>query len=346
MKGIAIIMMFCLHILKTEWIFQTDLIWDVSINQQNLSAIIARTFDLCITIFAFISGYGWSKNKNINGIKKIITIYVSYYTVLLLWGGPLYWIFQEGAIHISAGNLLSALLAVSSNSVRYCWYISFYALAILTVKPIFILLNKWKIHVSIKILSVLFCGLFLRVIGNRLFAFGLINDTVLGVISHYAQYMPVVLQGFIVGTDSLDVSMMKIFNMKSKRTKMYIGFGGIFLILLIKLIAQNILNIMSNFDSILAIPFMVFLSITINTSLRSGIAERILLTLSKYSLFLWLTHNVLRYELVQKFIYSFRIPVVVIAVSLLIMLPISMGLEIISSKVTSFFLGLQIKHNA
>ena len=77
-KAIAIILMFMLHLLNTEWLAEPSMLLDFQIGGVLISKAVSDTCEFCIGIFAFTTGYGWNYGfgkKNI--FRRIAEIYLS-----------------------------------------------------------------------------------------------------------------------------------------------------------------------------------------------------------------------------------------------------------------------------
>jgi len=115
LKGIALIMMVSMHLMKSEWIKYPDMLWDIKISGNCVSYLITQSVHSSTAIFAFISGYAWGNNrwKNKDILKKISSIYVSYWIVTLLVNIPC--LLLDGSRHLNGiGDMVLCLTAISS----------------------------------------------------------------------------------------------------------------------------------------------------------------------------------------------------------------------------------------
>lgn len=149
LKGIAILMMVSMHLMKTEWMNNPPLLLDPIVNGEFLSHILAESLHASTAIFAFLTGYAWGRYYK-NPIKKIASIYISFWVVALcvnlpvvLWDSIL---IQGDLSWLNLQEIVASMMAVSSNISTYCWYISFYALAAMTFHLFDKLLDATKVN--------------------------------------------------------------------------------------------------------------------------------------------------------------------------------------------------------
>lgn len=334
-KGIALILMFATHVLKTEWMTHPEWIIDITLGGQTLSAILARACDSCIGIFAFITGYSWQEGfDKKKPFARIIGLYISYWVALMAFCLPIRFLVTYGTTGtfqlVHAWNELAlSLLAVASPSVSYCWYISFFALAVLTYRPSMLLLKKLRMNGLAE--SVLLCvvGIAMRFVTRGINMVVPIPDLLMSVLSHYFQWMPVVLIGSLAKRDRLMERLDRLVQYAvGKKIKPWVAVAIAIVVLLIKVFMQAVLNIYSNLDSFFVLPLLYG-----TVSLSRGIykrCHRITKTLSllgQCSLYMWLTHSVLNYAPIQNVLYRLRLPLLILGAALLVMLPVGYGLQ-------------------
>lgn len=164
LKGIAILMMMSMHIFKTPWIDNPDLILDIKLFGENLSYIITDCIHYSTPIFAFLSGYAIQNGLTRNSkIKRIVRLYLSFWVVCIFVNIPLYYINRKFCGNdelLSAAFAVKNALALSSQVSNFCWYVSFFALAVITGDYLFRLFQKVRncyIRVGFVVVLFIFC---------------------------------------------------------------------------------------------------------------------------------------------------------------------------------------------
>lgn len=336
-KGIAIILMFALHLLKPEWMLYPELVKDIHIEGITLSAIMSRGGDICIGVFAFVTGYGWAGTFNRKRrLGRVLGIegggYLTYWIILVMFSFPMRILFtavvEKKMVHLSALEVVKSLTAISSDSVMFGWYIYFFALAVFTYPFLVKVVDGIEINGIVLVYMICFVFLVLRFMTRILFA-RIINDDALGILSHYFQWMPVVLTGHIV-------HKRKLFDRVYERISERLTENGRFIICLIgssaiytgKCFFMFSTGIYSNFDSLVMLPFMFFIlqeAVWINS--RKNIIRTVLVGLGNLSMYLWLTHSVMLYQPVQRAVFHLRYPLLILCASFIVMAPIALGIR-------------------
>ncbi|MCI9480650.1 MAG: acyltransferase [Lachnospiraceae bacterium] len=323
-KAIAIILMFMLHLLNTEWLAEPSMLLDFQIGGVLISKAVSDTCEFCIGIFAFTTGYGWNYGfgkKNI--FRRIAEIYLSYFLVLFLFNIPTGILFHEFDIQsLTTLKGIMILLSISSEGSRFCWYIYFYVLAVLTFPFLNKLIKKAKKNSIITIGLILLSFILLRT-GTRIcYGLGMFDRRVLSIIVHYLTWMPVILLGAYICDKS-------IFEFIDKKIRHIFGdsiaFPVILLssITLVKIFIQRYLGIYSNFDSVFIIPYMYAVIRIAAVLIQSEKCRKGINIIGSCSLYLWLTHSFLLYESIQPLLYVFRLPMFIIMAAIFFMMPIS-----------------------
>ena len=339
-KGIAIILMVALHRLKPEWMINPGLILDLSIRNVPVSVILARSADICIGIFAFISGYGWyynfSKKSRIRRIFGITDgIFPKYWLSLLIVSFPARLIcdyFIQGIeFKTTYLEIIRSILALSSKSSQYCWYILFFAIAVLT----FPLFKKWisnsKMHALGLIILTLGVSFIIR-IADKLFISRIsILSPIQGIITHYIQWIPAILLGSICAQTSLFERLQTLCKKNISLDSDIIGLLIAVLLYLLKVIIQFTTNVYTNIDCIIIIP-VVYGLVCMSHILQkkwNGSVFRGICFLGDYSFYIWMTHGILKYNIFQRIIYATRFPIIILTLSILIVLPFCYLLKIL-----------------
>lgn len=341
LKGFAIILMFFLHILSPGVLSRPEKIVDFTINGQYLSSYLALSGNICIGIFAFITGYGWAGNFDQKTYAERIYrphggVYYLFYVAMFLFCFPvrgICWYIETGELlKISLKDAIFGLTAYHSESVFYGWYVYFYAMAVLTYKLFKALFDR--VHLKNDILNILFIlavfltgRIFSRIIFRNLFHY----DICTSVSSHYFQWMPVVMLGTYTYQYSLfekidRILFSKPYYEKAQHTSNWRKtLAGVFIFLGLfcaKSLFQGITGNYSNFDSFIIIPFMYAL-ILIAKGLYSKLIGKAIAFIGTLSTFMWFAHCVLRYEPFNGWLCMLRFPIFILIAGIIVMMPIS-----------------------
>ena len=340
-KGIAILLMIALHRLKPEWMVDPGRIADITVGGTPLAFILARGGDVCIGMFAFIIGYGWASSFGRRKIHERIFslnggIYPKYWLALLLFCFPMRILFetvlQHQPLQLTLPEALLSLFAVTSQSCQYCWYILFFALAVLTYPLLARMMGKIPLKGAKKLILV--CGslLAVRICLARLSIPGHVGN----VISHYVQWIPALLMGTIVEQEQLLQKFNDWTNRIFHNHGEIIGIGIGIILYVGKITVYHVTGRYINLD-VIPLFFTMYGAICLAHMLEkhAGLAK-LFAWCGDLSLYLWLTHTVLKYEPLQSIIYFPRIPILVLAASVLLVLPASMLLHKADQKLASF----------
>ena len=326
-KGIAIILMFALHPLKPEWMSNPNIVLDISIRETTLSAILARGGDICIGIFAFVTGYGWAETYDSKSkFARILGAYRVYWFVLLVFAFPMRVLFSElngSGIQLSLNEVMRSITAVGSLSIRFGWYIYFFALAVITYPFIIKSLDTVKISGVLLCYFVCVISIILRFGSRILFTRFLPVNDALEIFSHYFQWMPVVVIGHLSNKKSIidkaDITM----NQRIGEKKVIL-YALLFIVLYVgKCAFMFITGIYSNFDSLIMLPFMIALVGVAGWLDKRRRIKMLLSFLGGLSMYLWLSHGFILYPQVQAVVLSVRLPILILLLSFGIMIPIA-----------------------
>lgn len=188
-KGIAVILM-CIHHFFTfpEWY-----VGGVSYPELvHFAEIFREPLKICVVIFAFLTGYFYSRKENADikySIKKVIEVYTRYWIVcfVLIIVSVL-----TGGYVSDARKIMFEFVGVTNEIVVFGWYISFFLFSMLLLPIIRPFLNKsigWAIVIGIFTPSIVF-GLLLK---TNLNGFALIQ------IERMRYWFPCITSGYIFG---------------------------------------------------------------------------------------------------------------------------------------------------
>lgn len=327
LRAIAILMMLCLHLFNKNYrgLFEPL----VFIGKSPLSYYLSLFCDACVPIFAFVSGYGlyfkyqidkkeYSK-QNFSRIKKL---YINYWVVLFLFAVLLGFILKKDGY---PGDLIKFILNGLGLDTSYngaWWFFTIYILFVLTSSFWFRLLDILNPYFYILVLLfVYFLAFYFRVYKGNIFE----NDLLKWLYKNSALYFCTLIQ-FMLGAFMLKYNWNKIFNHYASRLplKNCIMILGIFFLIIIHAIIPNFI-----IAPLIGLIFIfLFLEIDLPKPLNS-----IFNFLSPHSTNLWLTHMFFYTIYFSVFIYSFKYPILIFLVLLLVCLASSYIINFLNYKI-------------
>lgn len=164
-KGVAILMMLCLHLFNTldyQGLFSPS----VFIGSKPLIYYISLFCDCCVAIYCFCSGYGLNvgymgntTNYNRKNYTRLIKLYLNYWIILLLFAVGLGMILGQGARY--PGDWIKFFLNVTAIDPSYngaWWFFTTYLILVLSSPLILGFVNRfngsWIVIVSFLFYSI------------------------------------------------------------------------------------------------------------------------------------------------------------------------------------------------
>lgn len=328
LKGLAIIMMVSVHIMTISWMSNCVRIWDIQIYNMPLATVLSDIFNYCVSIFAFISGYAWGREWPVpklqrrqyykKCIRRIIKLYIVYWIILIGINFPIY----EAENYVRYGvwkipdisEIAGSILAVSSEISKFNWYISFFAIAVITYPFLKSILDRILGFPYLKIALIILGFLALRFAFRKLYGFNLIDENILSFTSRYFTTMPILLIGTIVYQNNL---YGKMISSLKQRNRIAISCVILFAVSIGKFFMHYVVKNTSNLDSFIII-FVMFAIVNIiheidkNSDAISKQMVKLLKWLGKYSLYTWLIHSVFVSDIIQPFTYFMHLPILII----------------------------------
>lgn len=288
LQGIAILCMLGLHLFNRSNIsnyYDVSLYINIFGQSTPLLTIVSYSFDACVPIYLFCSGYGLFKNymkdkKNYSykNFKRILNLLYRFWIIMIITCIVGFFMGIKEVYPGSIINFICNVLLLKNSYVGSFWFIQTYVLLVLISKYIFNMLeryNYWKI---------IFVSFFLYIIAFFL-EWRVLTIPMLEPLNLFINAIMLLLRSqfsFIVGglfsyTNIFDKKLMTIVN------------NNIFAFLLfmcVVLIRGIILRSMI-FAPFSAILFIILFCCNNN---KFMIIEKILLYFGKHSTNMWLTH--------------------------------------------------------
>lgn len=277
-KGIAIILMLTHHLFAFPGRIPQDvnIINSLPFIGESVDNFIASFGKICVAMFLFISGYGYSFKSKISfkySIEKLKKLYFSFWLVFIVFI-PIGFLFVSNDWNDSSLiRLVKNIVGVSSDYNGEWWFIRLYVVYVLAL-PIISKLPSIALFV-ISLASIVI-GFFFEQHG--------------GLIVLLIWLYPF-LMGYLFGKQN-----KRIINYYNNINKLY--FNGISIILIIGLFYA-----FDMFGLILSSPLFVIIVCDIY---RRTTHHAVVATLGKYSMYMWLTHSFFCYYYTPEVIYSVR----------------------------------------
>lgn len=282
-----------------------------------IELLIARCCKVCVTLFAFCSGYGMEKKAaamkqpsltglSVMSLKQIWGFLVRYWTVFLIFVpmGFLLGVYQFDPVAFLAG-----FLGLSNRYNLEWWYVGFYLLFLLCF-PLLRTAAKWVYQTKPALLHVLFAGCLL--------AFALCPAEMPGY--QFLLYL-------ICFAEGMYFARFPLFSKLHERLPR--GIGG-FALLLVGAGAVAAFWVLK-LPSILLAPAVIFILVCLlRPLLEWKPTAAVLHFFGKQSLYIWLTHTFFAYYYFQKLVFVPRFSPAIYLWCILLCIPVSMTLQWLS----------------
>lgn len=329
LKSIAIVMMLVLHLFNRDYkgLFEPL----VFVGSQPLSYYISLFCDMCVAIFAFVSGYGlyfkYRRNPAIYDVgnrSRLKKLYINYWVIIMLFVVILGLILGKQGY---PGSLMKLFLNVSAIDPSYngtWWFLTTYILFVLTSGLWFRVMERMSPYVFFVILLLIyFIAFYFRV--YRLPDYG--HEGADWMHRQAALYFCTLSQ-FMVGAMALRYSwnekVRRLFSMIRYRNSA--ALLGILLLIVFHAFVPNFI--------LAAFTGLAFIFLFLQLHLPPVI-NRVIDYFTPHATNIWLIHMFFYGIYYEKFIYSFTYTVPIFMVLL--------TLSLLSSYIVNFILQLQKK---
>ena len=309
LKGIAILLMLFHHLFAFPERMPDALFFDISWIEQK----IAEFGKICVYMFLFLSGYGFSKSKYPN-YRKILNKLWRFYLLFWLVFFPTVLYFHLNGIYTLESTRLILLNAfgIRSDIISEWWFIEPYVILTLLVPLVAKLKNS-----PILLLSLSALGFALALV---LIRFDVDTNEIAVALTLLIQ--PAFIAGYLIGLPQSTKLMALPY---VKQITLVASFAGLPLLVLY------------NHDSIFLIPFVsffIYLLILLEKILPT-LSIRFIAYCGQHSTFMWLTHTIYCYHLVPELIYAFDNKLLIFLLLIAISLITSVVLSVIHSQLNN-----------
>ncbi len=329
-KGIAIILMLFHHLFGfPEWYAEGVSYIGIPLRANTLEYAIGQFGHICVSLFAFITGYGmfftYKKGSIVKkSFKKGYSFLVCYWLVLFGIAIPVN--LALGKTDITVRLIIENMFTYDHTLVSFAWYVRFY-LAMLITLPIFYFMMTDKAYFIIPVFLFLPAGAnyLLSTISSANFF------VVKGVYfaMEYFLWITPALMGLCFAKYGLFEKLGKAFSYLKKGE--ILACTALLLILMyFRAYKEDTVGIIFSFDSFYA-PLFIFFACRI-TDKMPKITHSFLKLMGKHSANIWFIHSLFFFRTAQlmKYAYAPKASVLIVAWVIALCLILSLGLTAIS----------------
>lgn len=321
LKGIAVILMFAHHFFGyPEWIVPPNQYIGLPFIGTPFSYYIGKYGSICVSIFAFVTGYGlyfsYKKGKTYtNSLKKLSELYIKYWMLLFLFFLPIERLLGQKEFP----NLGLEMLGMQTNIVCFAWYVRFYMLSMFTLPLLRHILPKNPVAgILISVLPFHILCILVRIWINTVTASAFVI-----ALEEYFRYIPMTLLGYCFAQSNLFEKMDNWFRRRNaNHIWVYLP------ILLVTLIVRNALPpfvlYLPTID-VFFICFVIYILVKFIQKIRSPFNQKLLMLLGKHSLYLWFLQSIffVAARKLQFLVYWPKWDLLILTLGFVLLLPVS-----------------------
>lgn len=327
-KGIAIIIMVFHHLFgNLEWIVEGNSFLSIPLGNHSLEYFFAVPGKICISIYAFLSGYGLyasyqhRKQGAAAVVKRVFSVLTNWWLIVLLCFLPLALICGQ---QIDGKTVLGNLLLLENNWCPFADYLLFYVTALITYPGIHWLLNKVN-KPLLFFFGTPFAGIVIRKAIDIIVPEGILYQ----ILYFYFLYIAYITAGSCVCQSKI---FLKLHNwlQDKKWNKTWLKGILVFSIVPLRWLVKNKLI----FDSFFA-TILVFLLVELIQKRQQSLIFRGIHFLGKHSTNIWFLHAIFFFsfaEYTQWMVYSPSIPLVIMVWCIVCCLPFSSIINFLHQK--------------
>lgn len=330
-KGITIIIMVFHHLfLDSDWVLEENWFFSIPIGDYSLEYFLAAFGKICISIYAFLSGYGLyasyqHKRQNVGTIaKRVFSVLTNWWLIVLLCFLPLAVICRQ---QINYKVLLNNLLLIENAWCPFADYLLFYVTAVITYPFIYWMLNKLN-KPLLFFLGTPLVGMVVRKAVDMTVPQGILYQ----LIYFYFLYIAYLVAGSCVCQGGVFLKIHNWLNSK-KWNKIWFKVVLLFALIPFRWLLGNKLVL----DSFFATA-VVFLLVEVIQGRQQTFILRGMHYLGKHSTNIWFLHAVFFFsfaEYTQWIVYLPRVPLVIMVWCIVCCLPFSWVINLLHDKIFS-----------
>lgn len=295
---------------------------------------IMNTTGVCVSLFAFLTGWAYFFNKKPSlkyGVKKIIHFLKYYWFILFIIFIPI--AMAMGTYVPTFSNILLNMFALKNSLVSLAWYVYFYIFVMLTLPIIIKLINfKWWVGTAF----VLACF----ILSYYVLAYVTISRGYLKNDFYQCVYWyPCVLSGYLVARFDLYNRLHQYLKQQNKILFIIV----IAAVLVCRVLWQQVF--LFNLDALYA-PIIIF-ALMMLLQQRPIVIIRLLEFLGRHALNIWFLHSIFftsyLVNIFQPIAYLPKNPVLVVIWVILLCLPFSIAINYIFKQQEKLFSSIKRK---
>lgn len=329
-KGVAILLMLFHHLFGfPEWYTEGVSYIGISLRSNTVEYVIGQFGHICVSIFAFITGYGMFfsyKSGNIikKSFKKGISFLVCYW--LILFGAAIPVNLALGKTDITFSLILKNMFTYDHTLVSFAWYVRFYLAMLITLPVFYRMLTKYA-AVTIPVFLILpaMANYLLGTVSSDNF---FIVKTVYFSMEYFL-WITCALMGLCFARYGIFEKLGRLFSRFGK------GEGFVCAMLMLVLVylrayKSDTIGIIFSFDSFYA-PIFIFLAIKI-IEVFPEFLHKFLRLMGKHSMNIWFLHSLFFFRTAElmKYAYAPKVSVLIVAWVIVICLVLSYGYGAVS----------------
>lgn len=329
-KGIAILLMLFHHLFGfPEWYADGVSYIGIPLRVNTLEYALGQFGHICVSIFAFITGYGmffsYRKGKIVKqSFKKGISFLICYWLILFGVAIPINLIL--GKTDITIKLIIQNMFTYDASLVPFAWYVRFYLEMLITLPIFYRMLTKYSfVTIPVFLILPITANYLLGRIGSDSF---FVQKAVYFTMEYFL-WITTALMGLCFARYGLFERIGKAFNVLKKAE---IPVCVIFMAILMYLRAyrEDTIGIIFSFDSIYA-PTFIFLACRI-ISVLPKIFHCFLKLMSRHSTNIWFLHSMFFFRTAElmKFAYAPRLSILIVAWVIILCLILSVALRAVS----------------
>lgn len=328
-KGIAVMIMVFHHLfLDSDWVAEGNSFFSIPIGDYSVEYFLAAFGKICISIYAFLSGYGlyasYQHKKQNAGtvVKRVFSILINWWLIVLLCFFPLAVLCRQ---QMDYRVLLNNLLLIENTWCPFADYLLFYITAVITYPFIYWMLNKVNKPLMF-FLGTPLVGMVVRKAVDIIVPQGILYQ----LIYFYFLYIAYLAAGSCVCQSGVFLKLHDWLDTK-KWNRMWIKIVLLLLFIPVRWLFGNKLVL----DSFLAAA-VVFLLVELIQGKQQSFIFRGMHFLGRHSTNIWFLHAAFFFsfaEYTQWIVYLPRLPLVIMAWCIVCCLPFSWVINLLHGKI-------------
>lgn len=201
MKGLMLTFMFALHFFCSPSFLIDSIDWTDSMGW--IAKNLQMPFDICVRVFAFLTGYFYFYNPNKDwkySARKIFIIMINYW---IIYGILLFLAAVTNSYSFEIKSIILEMLGLYRPIMIFCWYVPFYVISMLLLPTVERISKKRNIEWIVY-------GILLPYFGGILFCKVIRIELIRRVIMDISTYFPVIGIGYLIAKNDVFFRMDRL----------------------------------------------------------------------------------------------------------------------------------------